>query len=183
MRSCRCGSSDSCDVSRELHLTVEEPWKPRWVLTQGTGRRPASTAHLLILLEQPLGVYGQAPTCDPLKEGSEVWAVGGRTGGRGSRKELESQAFVSQGAFIQPLSADGSVSGAAAAAHDHFLPECLTLREVPGSGQQLWADSHLQVLSPPLPPPGCSSTCTPRLVPPASDPQAPLPLPSVCLRL
>ena len=48
-----------------------------------------------------------------------------------------------QTAFIQPLSTDGSISGPAAAAHDHFLPECLTLWEVPGSWQQLRADSHL----------------------------------------
>lgn len=46
-------------------------------------------------------------------------------------------------AFIQPLSTDGSVSGPAAAAHDHILPERLTLWEVPGSWQQLWTDSYL----------------------------------------
>lgn len=70
-------------------------------------------------------------------------------GGRGTRKEAMDGS--SQTAFIQSLPVDGSVTGPAAAAHDHFLPECLTLREVPGIWQQLWADSHLQVPSPLLP--------------------------------
>ena len=63
---------------------------------------------------------------------------------RGSRKEyVDQRSQMPQPAFIQPLSTDGSVSGLAAAAHDHILPERLTLWEVPGSWQQLWTDSYL----------------------------------------
>lgn len=57
------GAQTPVTVSRELHLTLEEPWRPGWVLAQGPGRRHASGARFLTLfLEQALGLNGQAPT-------------------------------------------------------------------------------------------------------------------------
>lgn len=156
MRSSRCRSSDTSDkVSHELHLTPEEPWRPDWVLAQGPGRRHASTRPLPhpVLGATPGTVWAGTPLVGHLKEWLCVL-------GRGGRKESDSQVLHVPGSFMQMnLPTDGSVSGPTAAPHDHFLPECVTLREVPGSWQQLRADSRLQV--PLLPLLGRSSTCTP----------------------